>query len=74
MGRVLPALLLLLLAACQQEPSFDERYAAAQKKVGTTAAKLETEMVKADSAAAADRKALEAAGRTAPPAAATPTT
>lgn len=70
----LPLVSLLLLAACQQEPSFDERYEAAQKKVGTTAAKLEAEMVKADSAAAADRKALDAAGRTAPTATATPAT
>ncbi len=65
---------LLLLAACQQEPSFDERYEAAQKKVGTTAAELEAEMAKADSAAAADRRALEAAKRAAPVATATPTT
>jgi len=55
---------LLLLAACQQEPSFDERYAAAQQKVGSTARKLDSEMVKADRAAEADRRALQAAGRT----------
>ena len=65
---------LFLLAACRQEPSFDERYAAAQKKVGSTAAALEAEMAKADSAATADRKALEAAGRAAPPATPKPTT
>lgn len=74
MQRCLPFVSLLLLAACQQEPSFDERYEAAQKKVGSTAAELEAEMVKADSAAAADRKALDATGRAAPAATATPAT
>jgi hypothetical protein len=74
MRQTLPVISMLLLAACQQEPSFDERYEAAQKKVGTTAAELEAEMARADSAAAADRKALEAAGRATPTATATPTT
>lgn len=52
---------LLLLAACQQEPSFDERYSAAQQKVGSTARKLDNAMVEADRAAEADRRALQAA-------------
>jgi hypothetical protein len=56
-------LLLPALAACGQEPSFDERYDAAQKKVGTTATELDKEMVAADRQAEADRRALEAARR-----------
>lgn len=63
---------LLLLAACQQEPSFDERFEAAQKKVGSTARELDGEMVRSDRAAEADQRALEAAGRAGPKPAATP--
>ncbi|WP_121115151.1 hypothetical protein [Croceibacterium ferulae] len=59
--RLVLAPTLLLLAACQQEPSFDERYEAAQKKVGTTAAGIEADMRKADQQAVADRRQLEAA-------------
>jgi len=57
------ASLLLVLAACNQEPSFDERYAAAQKKVGATATGMDAQMRTADSAAAADQRAMEALRR-----------
>jgi len=52
---------LLLLAACQQEPSFEERYEAAQKQVGAKASDIAADMRKADQQAAADRRQLEAA-------------
>ncbi|WP_347303339.1 hypothetical protein V5740_01565 [Croceibacterium sp. TMG7-5b_MA50] len=73
MPRLLPLCTLTLfgLAACRQEPSFDERYDAAQKQVGTTAARLDKEMVAADRQAEADRRAVEAAratGQRPPPA------
>lgn len=62
-GAVVAGMGLLLLAACGQEPSFDERYDAAQKKVGQTAVAMDAEMRRADSTAAADQRAIEAARR-----------
>lgn len=34
----------LLLAACQREPDFDERYAATQKKLEAKAAEIDRQM------------------------------
>ena len=38
------ALALLLLSACRQEPSFDERYDAASKAVAASGAALDSEL------------------------------
>ena len=42
--RSLATLALIALAACQQEPTFDERYDAAREKMGTTASEIDEEL------------------------------
>lgn len=42
--RASAVLSLLVLAGCQQEPSFDERYSAASKAVAASGAALESEL------------------------------
>lgn len=37
-------LLLLVLAGCQREPDFDERYEAASEKIRTTAAEIDAQI------------------------------
>ena len=46
MGRRLipPMALVLLLAACQREPSFDDRYAATQTKLDAKAAEIDRQV------------------------------
>ena len=44
--------LLLALAACQQEPTFDERYDAASKQIGTSAKEMDAELEKREAEAA----------------------
>jgi len=51
----LAAGLLCLLSACQDEPDFDERYQAAEKKVREKAAELDADIAKADRERATER-------------------
>ena len=51
------AAMVLLVPACQDEPSFDERYAAAETKVRTKAAELDSALAEADRRRAAEERA-----------------
>lgn len=44
-----------LLAACRNEPDFDERYEAAEEKIRTAAAEMDKELVEADRKVAAGK-------------------
>lgn len=50
--RVWLLLALALIAACKREPSFDERYAEAQKVIGDKAAEIDAELATRESEAA----------------------
>ena len=52
---VLAAGVLCLLTACQQEPDFDERYEATEKKIREKAAELDADIAKADRERAAQQ-------------------
>jgi hypothetical protein len=47
-GAAAAGMLCLLLAACQQEPDFDERYQAAQKKIREKAVEIDSALAKAE--------------------------
>lgn len=47
----IPILCLLALAACRREPSFDERYDAANEKIRDTAAQIDAQMSEAPTSA-----------------------
>ena len=66
MRAIAAALGLLALAACNREPSFDERYASAQALIQASAASIDADLAaRASDAAAAD--APPTAGPDAPP-------
>lgn len=57
------------LAACHRQPSFDERYAAAQHAIVATAASIDADLAaRASEAAAADAAASRAPSSPPPPA------
>jgi hypothetical protein len=67
MRAVLPLLLLLLLLpACQREPSFDERYAKAEKSIRDKAHELDADLAKREKAAR-EAEAAVAGASTDPP-------
>jgi hypothetical protein len=44
---IAPIMLLFMLAACQREPDFDERYKAANEKVRSMAAEIDAQISEA---------------------------
>ena len=63
MRRVLPLLALLALAsACKREPTFDERYAATQKRIESQSKQLDKELTGPTAAASGspDARSVEA--------------
>jgi len=50
---------LCLLAACQNEPDFDERYGAAEEKIRSKAAELDSAIAEADRERAAEEAGAE---------------
>lgn len=54
--------LLATIAACQEEPSFDERYEAAQVKIRETAQGIDSDLAKAAAARGPDDRETPAAG------------
>ncbi len=58
--RALALLPLLLLAACHDEPSFDERYDKAAKEVEARAKRMDADIAEADRAAAASDETPQA--------------
>ena len=69
-GRVL--LPMLLLAACHDEPSFDERYDKAAKEVEARAKRMDADIAEADKAAAASDETPQALPEAAKPSNARP--
>ncbi|MEW9855834.1 hypothetical protein [Novosphingobium sp. M1R2S20] len=52
------------LSACKQEPSFEERYASAQKTINSKAAELEKDMASRAAQAAPSEAASDPSGTT----------
>ena len=65
--RALALLPLLLLAACHDEPSFDERYDKAAKEVEARAKRMDADIAEADRAAAASDETPQALPEAAEP-------
>jgi uncharacterized lipoprotein len=61
--RVLAVLALAMLAACHSEPSFDERYNAAEKQIRDTASEIDAELEVPDGASGPDEQARNASGQ-----------
>ena len=70
--RALVLLPMLLLAACHDEPSFDERYDKAAKEVEARAKRMDADIAEADKAAAATNEAPQGLPEAAKPSNAPP--
>ncbi|WP_282947682.1 MULTISPECIES: hypothetical protein [unclassified Sphingopyxis] len=70
--RGLVLLPMLLLAACHDEPSFDERYDKAAKEVEARAKRMDADIAEADRAAAASDETPQALPEAAKPSNAPP--
>ena len=70
--RAFAALPLLLLMACHDEPSFDERYDTAAKEVEARAKRMDADIAEADRAAAASDETPQALPEAAKPSNAPP--
>ena len=70
--RAVALLLPLLLAACHDEPSFDERYDKATRDVEARAKQMDADIAETDKAAAASDETLQALPEAAKPSNAPP--